>query len=62
MLIHLGIGKRDFCQKKKEVKDLFDEKFVKMWEFYFASCAAALSVSSAQVKAACMPTMPLPPS
>ena len=27
--------------KKKEVKDLFDEKFVKMWEFYMASCAAA---------------------
>ena len=23
------------------VKDLFDEKFVKMWEFYLASCAAA---------------------
>ena len=30
-----------FLSKKKEVKDLFDEKFVKMWEFYFASCAAA---------------------
>ena len=25
----------------REVKDLFDEKFVKMWEFYMASCAAA---------------------
>ena len=30
-----------FLIKKKEVKDLFDEKFVKMWEFYMASCAAA---------------------
>ena len=27
--------------KKKEIKDLFDEKFIKMWEFYMASCAAA---------------------
>ncbi len=30
-----------FLSKRKEVKDLFDEKFVKMWEFYLASCAAA---------------------
>ena len=30
-----------FLARKKEVKDLFDEKFVKMWEFYLASCAAA---------------------
>ena len=30
-----------FMSKRKEVKDLFDEKFVKMWEFYLASCAAA---------------------
>ena len=30
-----------FLSRKKEVKDLFDEKFVKMWEFYLASCAAA---------------------
>ncbi len=30
-----------FLLKRKEVKDLFDEKFVKMWEFYLASCAAA---------------------
>ena len=30
-----------FLYKRKEVKDLFDEKFVKMWEFYLASCAAA---------------------
>ena len=30
-----------FLNKRKEVKDLFDEKFVKMWEFYLASCAAA---------------------
>ncbi len=30
-----------FLSRKREVKDLFDEKFVKMWEFYFASCAAA---------------------
>ena len=30
-----------FLDKKREVKDLFDENFVKMWEFYMASCAAA---------------------
>ena len=30
-----------FLNKKHIVKDLFDEKFVKMWEFYMASCAAA---------------------
>jgi len=30
-----------FLANKKIVKDLFDEKFVKMWEFYLASCAAA---------------------
>ena len=30
-----------FIDKKKEIKDLFDEKFIKMWEFYMASCAAA---------------------
>ena len=30
-----------FMNKKNEVKDLFDEKFVKMWEYYMASCAAA---------------------
>ena len=30
-----------FLDKKDVVKDLFDEKFVKMWEFYMASCAAA---------------------
>ena len=30
-----------FLSKKKEVKDLFGDKFVKMWEFYLASCAAA---------------------
>ncbi len=30
-----------FLKKRKEAKDLFDEKFVKMWEFYLASCAAA---------------------
>ena len=30
-----------FLSKKNIVKDLFDEKFVKMWEFYLASCAAA---------------------
>ena len=27
--------------QKEEIKDLFDEKFCKMWEFYLASCAAA---------------------
>ena len=30
-----------FNEKKNEVKDLFDERFVKMWEFYLASCASA---------------------
>ena len=30
-----------FLNKKNIVKDLFDDKFVKMWEFYLASCAAA---------------------
>ena len=32
---------REILSKRKEAKDLFDEKFVKMWEFYLASCAAA---------------------
>ena len=27
--------------KKDLVKDMFDEKFVKMWSFYLASCASA---------------------
>jgi len=30
-----------FLNKKNLVKDLFDEKFVKMWEYYLASCSAA---------------------
>ena len=30
-----------FMAKKDLVKDMFDEKFVKMWSFYLASCAAA---------------------
>ena len=30
-----------FLDKKDVIKDLFDERFVKMWEFYLASCAAA---------------------
>ncbi len=30
-----------FMEKKHLVKDMFDEKFVKMWSFYLASCAAA---------------------
>ena len=30
-----------FLKKKDLVKDMFDEKFVKMWSFYLASCAAA---------------------
>ncbi len=30
-----------FIAKKDLVKDMFDEKFVKMWSFYLASCAAA---------------------
>ena len=30
-----------FLAKRSQIKDLFDEKFCKMWEFYLASCAAA---------------------
>ena len=30
-----------FIEKKSTVKDLFGEKFVRMWEFYLASCSAA---------------------
>jgi len=30
-----------FLKNKHIVKDLFDQKFVKMWEFYLASCSAA---------------------
>ena len=30
-----------FMNKKSEVKDLFDDKFVRCWEFYLSSCAAA---------------------
>ena len=30
-----------FLAKRQEVKDLFDEKYKKMWEFYLVSCAAA---------------------
>ena len=30
-----------FTAKRDLVKDMFDEKFVKMWSFYLASCAAA---------------------
>ena len=30
-----------FLEKKNMVKDLFDEKFVKMWEYYLSSCSAA---------------------
>ena len=27
--------------KKQEIKDLFDEKFLRMWQFYLSSCSAA---------------------
>ena len=30
-----------FMEKRSAVKDLFGERFVKMWEFYLASCSAA---------------------
>ena len=30
-----------FLKNKHIAKDLFDQKFVKMWEFYLASCSAA---------------------
>ena len=35
------VGLKGLCPKKHLVKDLFDERFVKMWEFYFSSTAAA---------------------
>ena len=37
----LEIWLKRFMEKKSDIKDLFDEKFVKMWEFYLASCANA---------------------
>ena len=40
-VVSLDTGKQVAKELKKEVKDLFDEKFCKMWEFYLASCAAA---------------------
>ena len=30
-----------FMNNKSKIRDLFDEKFVRMWEFYLSSCAAA---------------------
>ena len=30
-----------FLEKKEIIKKLYDEKFLRMWEFYLASCAAA---------------------
>ena len=30
-----------FMSNKSKIRDLFDEKFVRMWEFYLSSCAAA---------------------
>ena len=30
-----------FLAKRTEMKDLFDEKFCKMWEFYLSSTSAA---------------------
>jgi len=30
-----------FNEKRSEVKDMFDGKFVRMWEFYLASCSSA---------------------
>ena len=27
--------------KKSEIKDLYDDKFLRMWKFYLSSCAAA---------------------
>ena len=30
-----------FLENKRSVKALYDEKFVRMWEFYLASCSAA---------------------
>ena len=30
-----------FNEKRSEVKDMFDDKFVRMWEFYLASCGSA---------------------
>ena len=33
-----------FLAKRKEMKDLFDEKFCKMWEFYLSSTALLLDI------------------
>ena len=30
-----------FMNNKSKIRDLFDEKFLRMWEFYLSSCAAA---------------------
>ena len=30
-----------FIENKKKAKDLYDERFVRMWEFYLSSCSAA---------------------
>ena len=30
-----------FLENKRKVKELYDENFVRMWEFYLASCSAA---------------------
>ena len=30
-----------FIDKAELIKNLYDEKFYRMWEFYLASCAAA---------------------
>ena len=36
-----NLSNKRFLDKKDLIKDLFDERFVKMWEFYLASCSAA---------------------
>ncbi len=37
----LGHWKNRFLSKKKEVLEMFDEKFFRMWEFYLAGCEMA---------------------
>ena len=32
---------RNFKEHEKEIKDMFDEEFVRMWDLYLCSCAAA---------------------
>jgi cyclopropane-fatty-acyl-phospholipid synthase len=37
----LDVWLERFLENRKQAKELYDEKFCKMWEFYLASCSAA---------------------